>query len=95
MYNISEYKTDAELVRKVQSGKGDELLLYPGPFQNLYIELIFSGTTPKHPNQDYITGRNDLVAAKAARYGFALDHQQLSEGYTNEWVVSFELYIVE
>ena len=33
--------------------------------KNLFIELMFAGTIPKEPEQDYIKGNNDLYAAKA------------------------------
>lgn len=41
---------------------------------NIFIETIFGGTTPKLPQQDYIYGKNDLTAAKAARFQMNLEH---------------------
>ena len=41
----------------------------------LYIEIIFGGTYPTKIDQDYIFGPNDLVSAKAVRYGFGVQHQ--------------------
>ena len=48
IYNIDRYPTDESIVKKVQSGKGDEVFIYSeGSYKNLYIEAIFAGTTPE------------------------------------------------
>ena len=44
-YDLSQYETDLDIVRKIQTGKGDErFMTYEG--KALYIELIFGGTVP-------------------------------------------------
>lgn len=47
-YDMSPYKTDADLIRKIQTGKGDPIM-YEGYGNNLFIEIFFSGTTPNAP----------------------------------------------
>ena len=67
-YNLDRYRSNEDLVKKIQTGKGDEIFRYDGLGNNLFIEIIFGGTTPRIPNQNYVYGDNDLTAAKAARY---------------------------
>ena len=67
-YALDQYDTDDDLVRKIQSGKGDELFLYYELGNNIFIEAMFGGTSPKLPKQDYVYGDNDLKTAKAYRY---------------------------
>ena len=73
-YVISKYKTNQQLVQKVQTGKGDETFMYPqDSYKNLYIQVIFAGTTPQKPYQDLVFGKNDLIAAKASRMFLELE----------------------
>ena len=51
--------------------------------EKMYIEVIFGGTYPTKIDQDYIFGPNDLVSAKAVRYGFGVEHQNKVYGYTD------------
>ena len=67
-YAIENYRTNDDLVQKIQTGKGDELLMFDGYGNNIWLEVLFGGTTPRKPKQDYIFGDNDLVSAKAFRY---------------------------
>ena len=46
-------------------------MFYEG--KSLYIELIFGGTIPKEPVQDYETGKNNLYGARAARFRYEID----------------------
>ena len=71
VYDLDKYKTDEELVRKIQTGKGDPLWYDDELGNNLFIEMFFGGTTPINAKQDYIYGDNDLTGAKAARYEVA------------------------
>ena len=63
--------------------------------KNLYVELMFAGTIPKEITQDYSKGNNDLYAARSARWSYTIENKPLSEGYTKEWSMDFELYIQE
>ena len=71
-YDLSQYASDLDLIRKVQSGKGDETFIYYGS-KSLYIEMMFGGTVPKEPVQDYARGNNDLYAAKSARWVYQFE----------------------
>ena len=48
IFNIDKYKTDKELVDKIQTGKGDTTFIFTG-FKSLYIQIFFAGTTPAEP----------------------------------------------
>ena len=48
-YNLDRYKNDEQLLKKVRTGKGDELFLYNGLGNNIFIEMFFGGTTPRIP----------------------------------------------
>ena len=67
-YNFDRYKDDDKLVTKIRTGKGDEIFRYDGLGNNIFIEILFGGTTPRRPEQDYLEGDNDLTAAKAVRF---------------------------
>ena len=47
-FDLSKYDDDEDLIRKIQSGKGDETFMYYEG-KSLYIELIFGGTIPEEP----------------------------------------------
>ena len=47
IFNIEKYKTDKELVDKIQTGKGDTTFIFTG-FKSLYIQIFFAGTTPEY-----------------------------------------------
>ena len=51
---------------------------------------MFAGTIPKKIEQDERSGRNNLYAAKAARFIYNIDHQNLSDGFDIKWIVDFE-----
>ena len=67
-YVLYKYKTDEQLVQKIQTGKGDEETRYKDLGDVIYTELVFGGTTPTIPQQDYIYGDNDLLVARACRF---------------------------
>ena len=54
--------------------------------KNIYIELIFAGTIPREPEQNYFTGENDLYAAAAARFVYVIGAQRYSDGFTEKWI---------
>lgn len=43
-YHLSDYATDAHLLHKVRTGKGDPKIFYG--FNSMFINLIFAGTYP-------------------------------------------------
>ena len=91
-FDLSQYEDDNALIAKVQTGKGDDFL-YVGKYNNLFVEIMFGGTVPKEPEQDYSSGRNDLYAANAARFFYNLDNLPLSQGYYRRWQIKLQLYI--
>ena len=48
-YNIDKFRTNEELINKIQSGKGDERFIYTG-FKSIYIQIFLAGTVPEEPN---------------------------------------------
>lgn len=59
----------------------------------LYIEIMFAGTIPKEPVQDYVKGNNDLYAAKSARWVYQFENKKIAEGWTRQASVDYELFI--
>jgi len=45
-------------------------------FKNIYVELIFGGTLPEEPDQDSITGDNDIFSAEAATFTYFIDRER-------------------
>ena len=84
---MDKYKTDEELVLKVQTGKGDPAM-YEGLGNNIFIETFFAGTQPATPRQDYLYGNNNLIGAKALRYQINFNHTLKADGYTDSYVRS-------
>lgn len=83
------YDTDAKLLEKVQSGKGDPEI-YNEDQTFLFIEGIFAGTEPEtiyqhmHINKGWNeeedrVGRNDLRKAKATQYSYFISQNRLEE----------------
>ena len=93
-FDLTPYQTDLELIQKIQTGKGDKTFINYDT-NNLYVELMFAGTTPRELEQDYINGNNNLYSAKAARWMYQFDNKPLSDGYTREWSVQWELFVQE
>jgi hypothetical protein len=91
-FDLSKYRTDMDLVAKIQTGKGDETFMYYG-HKNIYVELIFAGTTPAEVTQDYVNGNNDLYSARTARWAYTLDNKLLSEGYSVQWGIDFDVFV--
>ena len=58
-YNISRYDDDAELVDKIQTGKGDEEYIYDA-YYYINVDFPFSATYPETVDVDRFTGENDL-----------------------------------
>lgn len=93
LYNLTEYKTDSELIKKVRTGKGDELL-YPEFGKSLYIEAIFADTYPEEVKQNFVTGKNDISAAKAARFIISFDMERVPQ-VDSTWMKHFEVNLQE
>lgn len=94
-YTLERYRTDDDIVTKVQSGKGDEVFLYDGLGRNIFIEMFFGGTTPRLVKQDYIFGTNDIVSAKAYRYIMKIDKLRVDWGFSDSWKNAYELWLYE
>ena len=91
---MSPYESDLDIVRKIQTGKGDErFMTYEG--KALYIELIFGGTVPRKPEQDYLNGNNNLFSAAAARFGYEIKSVKAEDGFSDDWVIRFAMYVQE
>ena len=61
----------------------------------LYIELIFGGTVPRKPEQDYLNGNNNLFSAAAARWGYEIKSVKAEDGFSDDWVIRFAMYFQE
>ena len=61
----------------------------------LFTEIIFAGTVPEEPVQDYVTGKNDVYRAKSARWVYQFDNKKLADGWTREMAQAYELFIQE
>ena len=72
MYNLTKYETDTDLIKKIRTGKGDDLM-FPEFGNSLFIDAIFAETYPTEVKQNYVTGKNDISAAKAARFILSFD----------------------
>ena len=68
---MSSYSDNNDLLKKIQTGKGDEEIYTR--FVNLYPDLFFFGTIPEEIDQDSITGKNDIKIAKAATWTYLTD----------------------
>ena len=84
-YNISRYDDDKELVDKIKTGKGDKYLY---DWLIINVEKVFGGRTPDDPDQNLLTGENDLEYARAARVVWVLDPDRY--GVTNDWMSAWE-----
>ena len=92
-FRLDGFKTDDDLVKRVQTGKGDAVFIHGDLGNNIFIEALFGGTSPKIPKQDYVYGDNDLKSAKAYRYKVVLAPMALSDGYTEEWRTEYEAWL--
>ena len=70
-YNLDFYETDSHLLYKVRSGKGDPNI-YTG-FSSISINSFFGGTIPDKLELDFVTGENDILNARASKYGCRTD----------------------
>ena len=53
--------------------------------KNLYVELMFAGTTPAEVTQNYTGGENDLYSATSARWVYHIDNKDMALGYDRDW----------
>ena len=67
--------------------------MYEGLGDNLFIEMFFAGTVPRTPKQDYVYGRNDLTSAKALRYRLDQNITAKSDGYSDQWVKEYAVFL--
>jgi len=75
IYNMTAYEDDKELLKKIQTGKGDEEIY--GRFRSIFVENMFGGTEPEEVDQDTFTGKNDIKRAKAALYFHFYDLERM------------------
>ena len=68
--------------------------MYDGYGKNIWLEVIFGGTTPRKPKQDYIFGDNDLVSAKAFRYETRIKKLRYRDGYTDDWRFEYQEWLM-
>ena len=47
-FDLTPYRSDRELIAKIQTGKGDPFVYYTD-YRNLFVEIIFAGTIPNEP----------------------------------------------
>jgi hypothetical protein len=87
IYDLDRFETDAHLLFKVRTGKGDPKTYKM--FYNLYPELIFGGTYPEEITQDIATGKNDIVFAKATLFVYFIDLGR-DDNFEEEWYVAWE-----
>lgn len=70
-YELERYKSDTHLLHKIRSGKGDREIYKIG--YNLNPDMIFGGTYPKEIEQDFFTGENDIIFARAAIFIYFIE----------------------
>ena len=80
-YNFDKYDTDEKIVTKIRTGKGDETFIFDGDGNNIFVEIMFGGTTPRRPEQDYLKGDNNLISARACRFQMNVEDQYTEQGY--------------
>ena len=68
--------------------------MYDGYGKNIWLEVIFGGTVPKKPKQDYVFGDNDLVSAKAFRYETRIRRLRYKDGYTDDWRFEYQEWLM-
>ena len=49
--------------------------------------------TPRVPEQDYHTGRNDLYGAKVAKYMYRMQNLLYSDGFDDDWLYEFHVHM--
>ena len=77
-YDLSGYTTDAQIVAKINTGKGDASL-YPPASQNfISINGMFGGTTPTSVTTT-ASGTNNLQQAQAIKYLYFLKNDKSAE----------------
>lgn len=90
---MTEYNSDSELIKKIRTGKGDELL-YPEFGKSLYIDAIFAQTYPEEVKQNFVTGKNDISTAEAARFILSFDMERVPQ-VDATWMKHFEVNLQE
>ena len=60
---------------------------------NIWVEIVFGGTTPKMVKQDYFFGDNDLVSSQAFRYSTIIRALPYEDGFTDDWRFEYEVWL--
>ena len=76
----------------MQTGKGDETFVYYG-YHNIFVQLVFAGVVPSEIEQDFLTGKNNLYSARAARYTYYLQSHYQDEGMTRGWKFDYHIHL--
>ena len=56
---------------------------------------MMGSTEPRVVEQDFIYGDNDIISAKALRYRIVFEKQLISEGFNNDWILDFLIFIFD
>ena len=86
-YDLSYYETDAHLLWKIRSGKGDPNIYKT--YSSIYSNTFFAGTVPEKIEVDYFTGESDILNARASRYITFTDGDR-KPNLTGEWYQEWE-----
>jgi len=63
-YRLDLYESDAHLLYKVRTGKGDPNIYTA--FTSIFPNLFFAGTFPEDVETNFLTGENDVLTARAS-----------------------------
>lgn len=63
-YRMDLYESDAHLLYKVRTGKGDPNIYTA--FKSIYPNLFLAGTYPEDLDTNFFTGENDVITARAS-----------------------------
>lgn len=85
-YRLDPYESDAHLLYKVRTGKGDPNIY--GAYKSIIPSLFFAGSFPETIESDYKSGENDVLTARASRFITFADgdrHPELNSTWSTEW----------
>ena len=83
-WNLDDYKTNNDLISKVQSGAGDIL---SDKTRAIWVQTNYGSTRPKVVEQDIKTFKNNLYSAKYMIYRMKFGFLLKSEGFTLDWFI--------
>jgi len=94
-FDLTPFETDEDLVRKIQTGKGDPTLYSDLEF--ISIESVFAGTMPRIVDQSASVGSNNIESAVVSQVITSkLDIRRMEKlDLDDEWLTDFELMLEE